>query len=135
MTQKHTKDLKQPCKEWQGALDQDGYGRINVNGKWKLAHRVEYEKFVEPIGNGLVIDHLCRNRSCVNVSHMEIVTNKENVLRGMGVTAQNKRKTTCKNGHLFYTDKDEKRKCLECARKRWREYRLREISKGTWKKS
>jgi hypothetical protein len=61
----------------------------------------EPELFVGPIPEGLVIDHLCRNRGCINPTHMEPVTNAENVLRGEGPTAVNARKTHCKRGHPF----------------------------------
>ena len=66
---------------------------------------------------------------------MEVVTNKENVLRGNGITAINNTKTHCLNGHLLPTEKiDGKRHCIDCARKRWKEYRKRKIENGTWKK-
>ena len=131
----HTPDLSQPCIEWVGVIDNDGYGRLNVKNKWRLAHRVEYERLVGTITEGLVIDHLCRNRRCVNVNHMEVVSNKENVLRGSGISAKNAVKEYCKNGHKLPDSINGKRRCLICARRRWREYRLREIEKGTWSKT
>ncbi len=79
----------------------DGYGRIWVNGQRKYAHVAAYEQIHGHVPEGLVIDHLCRNRSCVNPAHLEPVTNRENVLRGNGITAVNARKTHCVHGHPF----------------------------------
>lgn len=89
------------CWEWQGMINQDGYGLISVKGKRVLAHRWAYEAFIGPIGDDLTIDHLCRNRRCVMPDHLEPVTRRINTLRGETVTAQNARKTHCQNGHEF----------------------------------
>lgn len=83
------------CIEWQGNIHVSGYGRLGQ----KYAHRVAYEREIGPIPEGLVIDHLCRNRACVNTDHMELVTNGENVMRGEGPAAENARKTRCPKGH------------------------------------
>ena len=66
-----------------------------------LAHRAYYERYVGPIPEGLVIDHLCRNRRCVNPTHLEPVTSAENNLRGLGPGAVNRRKKACHRGHAF----------------------------------
>ena len=87
------------CWEWQAALNRGGYGVFSANGKYTLAHRFAYERWVGSIPDGLVLDHLCRNRSCVNPHHLEPVTTKENILRGEGLTARNARKMVCKHGH------------------------------------
>jgi hypothetical protein len=82
------------CWPWLGQTNRAGYGAIvsaGHNGKKLQAHRVAYELLVGPIPEGLVIDHLCRNPSCVNPAHMEPVTNADNTIRGMG--------STCKRGH------------------------------------
>lgn len=94
-----------------------------INKKGKGAHRVSYEIFIEEIPQGFLIDHLCRNRACVNPWHMEVVTNKENVLRGFGACAVNARKTHCKYGHKF-SDKNNyyypngRKDCRICLKKR-----------------
>jgi len=88
------------CWEFNG-LSTSGYGQFMVNRKNKRAHRIAYELIVGPIPNGLVLDHLCRNRSCVNPNHLELVTNKENVLRGIGITAKNAKNTHCRKGHEY----------------------------------
>lgn len=92
------------CWEWTGAKIPNGYGVIGVAGRNQPAHRVAYEIFVGPIPDGMSIDDLCRNRACVSAEHLEPlepVTTRENVLRGIGLTAQNAVKTHCLRGHEF----------------------------------
>ena len=79
----------------------DGYCRIIFNGQDYSMHRFFYEKMVGPIPDGMQLDHLCKNRACCNPAHLEVVTLVENVMRGSGITATNKRKTHCKRGHEF----------------------------------
>ena len=85
-----------------------------------------YRAMVGEIPGGLVLDHLCRNVLCVNPSHLEPVTNRENILRGVGITAQNAQKTQCKWGHPFsgenlFVRPDGERMCRACMRRRDRE--------------
>ena len=87
-----------PCIEWWGRIDpHSGYGS---SGKLR-AHRMIYAECFGPIERGLVIDHLCRNKRCVNPEHLEAVTQRVNVLRGTGPVAQRARKPHCKRGHEF----------------------------------
>lgn len=89
------------CWIWQGSEDGRGYGQIGVAaGDIRGAHRVAYELVHGEIP-GLDTDHLCRTPLCINPSHMEPVTRKENTMRGFGASAMNARKATCKNGHQF----------------------------------
>lgn len=120
------------CIAFNGAVVDTGYGRIYGGGrhKYKLAHRAAWEAANGPIPKGLVIDHLCRNRRCVNVKHLELVTPVENVMRGTGVTAANARKTHCRHGHELsgenlYLDKFGDRHCQTCRRAAERKYRAR----------
>lgn len=73
------------CWTWQGHLDQGGYGRLTMDGGHRAlkrrAHRCMYELLVGPIPDGLQLDHLCSNPSCVNPTHLEPVTNRENTIR------------------------------------------------------
>lgn len=72
-----------PCWVWQGSLNDRGYGRHGSHKMGtRMAHRVYYEKANGPIEEGMVIDHLCRVRCCVNPDHMEVVTNIVNIHRG-----------------------------------------------------
>lgn len=74
---------KRRCWKWTGAITETGYGVLQVNGRKTYAHRFVYERLIGRIPVGLVIDHLCRVRSCVNPAHMEPVTNEENLRRGV----------------------------------------------------
>lgn len=90
------------CWRWKKALNTYGYGVVTVRGfKTQQAHRIAYELCVGPIPDGLEIDHLCRVRSCVNPSHLEPVTRRENLIRGIGFPGENKRKTHCPQGHEY----------------------------------
>lgn len=89
------------CWVWSGSLTREGYGRVMIAQRAYTAHRKVYEYLVGPIPPGLELDHLCRNRGCVNPAHLEPVTTKENLLRGIGACAKNAVKTHCKRGHKF----------------------------------
>ena len=115
------------CWEWKGTKDRKGYGQFTVNKKHFFAHRWAYEALVGPIAEGMVVDHLCRNRACCNPSHMEIVTPVENVKRGEGITAQNSRKDKCQCGQPYFIahrkDGRSYRYCRACKneyQRRWR---------------
>lgn len=110
------------CWPWLGALTSGGYGSVGVDSAVKTAHRVVYELLVGPVPEGLDLDHLCRNRWCVNPDHLEPVTRPENVRRGHAA----RRATHCKNGHELtasnaYTyPRSGHRACRVCRRSRRR---------------
>lgn len=103
--EKVDKDGPAGCWIWTGAIGNKGYGHITVRRPGFRstldAHRLAYEFVVGEIPPGLQLDHLCRVRRCVNPAHLDPVTRKENILRGVGPTAVNARKTHCKRGHPF----------------------------------
>ena len=130
----HTDD--NGCHVWGGAANSRGYGCFAWGGKGKsvLAHRWAYEHLGgNDIPEGLVIDHECRNRLCVNPEHMRVVTNGENILCGQSPIAINSRKTHCKKGHplsgenlyVYKRKTGENRHCRTCAKVSRQAYRDR----------
>jgi len=104
------------CWTWTATVNSRGYGQWAVNGVSKSAHRLTYEAIVGPIPDGLTIDHLCRNKRCVNPAHMEPVTAAENNRRKPSST-----KTHCVRGHELSGDNLRinglgRRSCRTCAR-------------------
>jgi hypothetical protein len=93
-------NTKNDCWNWHAAKS-DGYGLFYDGEKVVRAHRFSYQYFIGIIPDGLVLDHLCRNRLCVNPNHLEPVTVRKNILRGEGPTAKNAIKTHCPQGHEY----------------------------------
>lgn len=113
-------DAATGCLEWQGHTSGQ-YGRIRVDGVRVQAHRYAYELLTgRQIPDGLVIDHLCRNKLCCNPAHLEPVTQRENTMRGESPSARQAVQTECINGHPLSGENlrsraNGKRECRSCA--------------------
>jgi len=101
---------------WTLSLNHQGYGRCFLanTGNSDFAHRIAYELEHGPIPDGLEIDHLCRIRSCVNPTHLEPVTHRENLMRG-----ERQQVEACPKGHPYSGEnlayrKDGWRRCRTC---------------------
>ena len=126
------------CWHWAGKdRNQFGHARWFVGGKHLCVHRWAYERFVGPIPEGLVIDHLCRNPGCVNPAHLEPVTQPENVMRAeTAITTINAKKTHCKWGHEFsientamsHNNGRPSRQCRHCRSRRSKEAAMRKAA-------
>ena len=91
-------DKTDDCWHWLGSQNNVwGYGQFGIQGKTWRAHRLAYLLETGDLPN--ILDHLCRNRLCVNPAHLESVTQKENVMRGLGITSKNSKKVNCWRGH------------------------------------
>ncbi len=116
------------CWIWMGRT-RKGYGVTCVRYLNKQVHRVMYELLINAIPEGLVLDHLCRVRCCVNPHHLEVVTHRTNILRGVGFAAKNARATHCSAGHPFNSEntylnvKRNARQCRVCVRLAMRDIR------------
>lgn len=94
------------CWFFTGALNEDGYGMLNGGDfDTKIAHRIAYRVFRGEMPPGTELDHLCRQRSCINPDHLEPVPHKVNVHRGeLANYRRSDRKTVCKRGHPLVGD-------------------------------
>lgn len=124
------------CWIWLASVSPSGYGKFRLSDPRRLvaAHRFAYELEVGPIPEGLDLDHLCRNRGCVNPAHLEPVTRSENVRRG----TKGRLVTHCPQGHEYdeantYVSPQGLRHCRRCRRERElaRYHRLKEQNDAT----
>jgi len=97
-------DKTDSCWLWTACKSSTQYGVIRLSGTTRYAHRISYYLSKGDLADGLVVDHLCRTRHCVNPDHLELVTNRENILRGNGWSGRNASKTSCLRGHPLTPD-------------------------------
>lgn len=109
------------CWEWIASISTPGYGQISEGGRKGRnlgAHRVSYELYKGKIPNDLVVDHICRNRRCVNPNHLRLITRVENVMIGDTICAKKLAATHCSNGHEYTQNNiylyNNHRHCREC---------------------
>ena len=106
------------CWLWEGMINDDGYGRVKIKGVKYMAHRVMYQRLVGEIPEGLTLDHLCRQRSCVNPHHLEVVTRGENARRSPRICTDPLHRTM-----TYYRKGKAERQCRTCKNERRRERR------------
>ena len=134
------------CWVWTGHVQPNGYGQFSDGTRLVYAHRFVFEMAGGIIPENFDIDHLCRNRRCVNPLHLEPVTHRENLLRGETIPAARAAQTHCISGHplsgenLYVDPSNGSRSCRICKRASYRRWlhknraRRREIDREHYRR-
>lgn len=112
--------MKTDCIIPDKPIQKNGYTYTEYKGKTRGTHRIEWIKANGEIPDGLVVDHLCRNRACINLEHLRLVTQRENIMAGSHSIDN---RSHCNQGHPFIKEnimvrKNGWRECAECNRVR-----------------
>jgi hypothetical protein len=118
--------LGNECHEWTEGKTPKGYGQFWLRGEGRRAHIISWQRAAgREVREGLEINHLCRNRACVNAEHLQEATTRENLLHGDTIVSENLAKTHCPSGHKYTEDnlvpsglKAGRRRCIICSRER-----------------
>jgi hypothetical protein len=114
------------CQFWLHDSVTGGYGRIAINKRKVLAHRLSYVLYKGEIGEGLTIDHKCNQPYCINPDHLQAITMRENTMRGSSFAVTNSKKTHCPKGHEYsdsntFLNSKGRRECRMCRSGRYGE--------------
>lgn len=130
LTSRSVRDDLTGCVTWSGPKHKNGYGKVRLRNQEFLAHRASWVAAGRPLTEGMVLDHLCRNRACVNVDHLEEVSSRENTLRGISPVAMHLRlhqSGRCSHGHdlskVGFHKQGKTKCCAQCGRDRVARYK------------
>ncbi len=140
VTEAELKRFQQKCKRvgdcllWQGHLDKDGYGTFLFRRASRRAHRVAMYLADKAIPDGYVVNHICRNRACVNHQHLQSIQASENWKRDSSAIGYiNSQKTSCPRGHTYDRHYGGQRYCSKCEAQKSKRLRAKWRAEGIQK--
>lgn len=125
-------EKRNDCWLWQGQLDKDGYGTFYLRRVGRRAHRVGWYMLNGEIPEGMVVNHVCGHRNCVNPQHLDLLTPRENALKdSRSLGAINARKVHCPEGHEYDREYSGQRYCSICEAAKRRRLRIKWSAEDT----